>query len=576
MNCVNSYEGRGVLPVLAALPFLLCAQSAGAYLAKGKLDGVSLDPGTGPGTEKVIVSGWACKIKENQEEPSPADQDMDIHLYAIDEDATPPALGALIGFYGGDGNGNIVNGPALQATTTEAGECGLTGTQYLRFAIPIPLATTAATYAGKQLRAYALCRPGSANCTSTEIYMNSSTPNVTPYLAYHFSAASNPSGWSDTTNYFTAWGCRAPVDGINTIRRLNIAPIGSHTSYTWKDSLHVDFGEPAGGNPTLYFTGGSAFSVPTFRLEKAQFNNTTGDWEITSFHDNYANPSGVSSNDGTGTDYIMNVYNRGGLDSLPVSYEQDGWGPAANKPADPTGALPAVPGSYSMIPAVSTTAVGGEYPLIGNGPLGISAIRAIRGDSGDLNTRSCIHMNPSLFNYDQGHPRGLMTCLWTGHPDALLPEPYGHPWPTEGCALPGVSSEVTQSAHYVYRQDPNKDGDPDENGWQLVPEPLSMLGNCAQVGTVNYVQGSAEQFLVTRWEGRIDLFDLPTKTITESILDCTMPPGTPPENVVNFAEATGHQTHVFFIADPLGPKEGPANGLPPKMRIHDIYVGFRQ
>ena len=48
MNRVNPEE-RGWLPVLTALPFLLCAQSAGAYLAKGKLDGVSLDPGTAPG-----------------------------------------------------------------------------------------------------------------------------------------------------------------------------------------------------------------------------------------------------------------------------------------------------------------------------------------------------------------------------------------------------------------------------------------------------------------------------------------------------------------------------------------------
>ena len=171
-------------------------------------------------------------------------------------------------------------------------------------------------------------------------------------------------------------------------------------------------------------------------------------------------------------------------------------------------------------------------------------------------------MNPSLFNYEAGVPKGLMACLWTGNSDP------DHPWPTDGCAVPG-SQGLPASAHYVYRH-------VDGLGWQLTPQPLSELGSCASVGTVNYVHGSGDDFLVTRWEGRIDLYDLGTRTITESILDCTMPPGTSADNTVNFAEATGQRTQVFFIADPLGPKEGPANGLPPGMRVHDIYVGFRQ
>lgn len=521
----------GLLPVLAALPFLLCAHSTEARLAKGKLDGISLDPAT----HLPRISGWACKVAGNGEN-KPTDQDMDIHLYAVDENATPPALGDLVGFYGGDGNGNIVNGPPWQASAAEADECGLSGTPNLRFIIPIS-ATVEAAHAGKRLRAYALCRPGSQSCTPTEIYMDASKPNITPYLAYRFSAASNPSGWSDLTNYFTAWGCRAPSGGINTIRRLNIAPIGSHTANTWKDSLHVDFNEYVGGNPVVYFTGGSAFSTPTFRLQRATFNGTTGNWSIADFDANYLNGGGISSNDGTATDYIVNVYG------------QDGWGPSANRS-----------GSVSNIPGVSTTAVGGEYPLTGSGTHGMSTIRALHGSAADPNTQSCLHMNPSLFDYDvNGHPKGLMACLWTGNSSAA------HPWPTDGCALPpGVNGTASESAHYVYRHNAS-------TGWQLDPEPLDALGNCAEVGTVNYIQGSTEKFYVTRWEGRIDLLDLPTRNVTQGVLDCTATSGSA---VVNFAEASGQPNQIYFIATEPG-QLGPSNGLYDGMPTHDIYVGFR-
>ena len=545
--------------LLAILSLLLAVQSVdAAYLAKGKLDGISLNLTT----NRPQISGWACKVSNGADgDTLPPDQEMDVHIYAVDENAAPGTLGALVGYYGEDGNGQLFNGPAWVATAEEAEQCGLNGQQLLRFVIPFDQATESA-FAGKRLRAYALCRPGSTSCAPTQIYIDATEPNLTPFFAYRFSAANNPSGWADTTNYFSTWGCRAPVDGINTIRRLNIAPLGSHTLNSWKDSLHADFGNPVGGNPTLYFTGGTAFTVPTFRLEKATFNSATGNWLISEFASNYETPSGTSANDGTADDYVVNLYNRGGPPADPISYQQDGWGPLANKP-----------GGSSKIPSVATTAVGGAYPLIGSGPLGISAIRALHGNSGDLNTRSCIHMNPSLFAYtSSGEPHGLMACLWTGHPDALLGEPNGHPWPTESCAVPGINQP--KSAHYVYRYNPNNT-DPNTSGWQLDPQPLSMLGSCAEVGTVNYVQGSGDDFLVTRWEGRIDLFDLTTKTVTESILDCTMPPGTSEDNTVNFSEATGHRTQVFFIADPLGPKEGPANGLPHKMRVHDIYIGFR-
>lgn len=500
--------------------FAALAATAGplhAATLKGHLDGVSLDS-----SGQVIVSGWACK--------DGLAESVEIHLYAEDETSPPGTFTSLIAT---GSTGSLLAEPSAVAA------CSLTGSQALRFALTIPSATES-SYAGKQLRAYANCFTGTS-CTAIELRGDpSGSPPVyppRPYLAYRFSAASNPSGWSDTTNYFTAWGCRAPSGGINTIRRLNIAPIGSHTSNTWKDSLHVDFNEYVGGNPVIYFTGGSAFSTPTFRLQRATFNTTTGNWSITDFDSNYSNPSGISSNDGTSTDYVTNVYH------------QDGWGPSANRS-----------GSVSNIPGVSTTAVGGEYPLIGSGTHGISTIRALQGSSADPNTASCVHMNPSLFDYDvNGSPNALMACLWTGNSSAA------HPWPTDGCALPpGTNGTAAESAHYVYRYNTS-------TGWQLDPEPLDSLGNCAEVGTVNYIQGSTEQFFVTRWEGRIDKFDLPSNTVTETSLDCTATSGGP---VVNFAEASGQPNQIFFIATEPG-QYGPSNGLYDGMPNHDIYVGFR-
>ncbi|MBL8299234.1 MAG: hypothetical protein JNN30_12925 [Rhodanobacteraceae bacterium] len=495
--------------------FIAVTSPLQAAVLKGEVDGVSLNTNTG----KVVISGWACKV--GLSEP------VQVHVYAENETSPPGTYSTLVA--AGD--------TAWFAAPNEVAACNLTGSQTLRFAFEIP-ATTEAAFPGRQLRAYGVCITGTS-CSGIELRGKPISTNPTvypprPYFAYRYANASNPSGWSTGTNYFTTWGCRAPSGGINTIRRLNIAPIGSHTTNTWKDSLHVDFNEYVGDNPVIYFSGGSAFATPTFRLERATFNATTGNWSIAEFDSNYSSPGGISSNDGRKDDYITNVY------------QQDGWGPFANRS-----------GSVSAIPGVSTTAVSGEYPLIGSGTYGISTIRALQGNSADPNTKSCIHMNPSLFDYDSnGRPRGMMACLWTGNSSST------HPWPTDGCALPGNGGRST-SAHYVYRYNTS-------NGWQLDPNPVLPADSCATVGTVNHIQSSNQKFLVTRWEGRIDQLDLTTNTVTQGLLDCTASP-----TVVNFAEASGQSNQIYFIA--TRPNEyGPANGQQDGIPTHDIYVGFRQ
>lgn len=517
-SCNNDPEKsppvQGRLIILSAL--IAASGPLHAATLKGQVDGVSLDAGTG----QVVISGWACK--------DGLSETVQVHVYAESETSAPGTFTTLVA--AGD--------TTLAAEPSAIAACNLTGSQALRFAFTIP-STTEAAYPGRQLRVYGNCFTGTS-CSALELRgqpIGSSPPVYPPrpYLAYRYSGASNPSGWSDATNYFTTWGCSAPTGGINTIRRLNIAPIGSHTTNTWKDSLHVDFNEYVGGNPVVYFTGGSAFSVPTFRIERATFNSTTGNWSIADFDASYANPSGISSNDGTSTDYVTNVYH------------QDGWGPSANRS-----------GSVSNIPGVSTTAVGGEYPLLGTGTHGISTIRALHGSSADPNTESCIHMNPSLFDYDSnGSPQGMIACLWTGNSSA------SHPWPTDACALPpGTNGTASESAHYVYRYNSS-------TGWQLDPDPVLAGDNCAEVGTVNHIQGSNKKFLVTRWEGRIDELDLPSNTLTPGVLDCTATP-----TVVNFAEASGQPNQIYFIATQptqYGPTNGQIDGIP----THDIYVGFR-
>lgn len=499
------------LSILAAL--IAASTPLQAAVLKGQVDGVSLDTGTG----QVVISGWACK--------DGLSETVQIRVYAEDETAPPGTSTTPVAA----GNTGLAAEPSAIAA------CSLTGSQALRFAFTIPL-TTEAAYPGRQLRVYGSC-PTGTSCSELELRGKpESTPPFDypprPYFAYRFSSASNPSGWSDSTNYFTTWGCSAPTGGINTIRRLNIAPIGSHTTNTWKDSLHVDFNEYVGGNPVVYFSGVSTYSTPMYRIERATFNNTTGNWSIADFDSNYANGSGISSNDGTSTDYVMNVYH------------QDGWGPSANRS-----------GSVSAIPGVATTAVGGEFPLLGSGTYGISTIRALQGNSLDPNTKSCLHMNPSLFDYDSnGSPQALIACLWTGNPVDTRP--------TQACALPGTASDSSQSAHYVYRYNSS-------TGWQLDPDPVLAADNCDEVGTVNHIQGSNEKFLVTRWRGRIDELDLTTNTLTPGVLDCTATP-----DVVNFAEASGQPNQIYFIA--TRPSEyGPSNGLIKGHPTHDIYVGFR-
>ena len=172
-------------PVLAA-PAVLARLTASVSIPPAKL---------------VQLSGWACKSGGSTE-------DLAIHVHAVDESDDPTvAYSSVIArtevwFSGSDG----------------AGECGFSTAIplhpicKLRFVVHFPYVQPKRSYAGKQLRTYAVCdNPNQAPCDVTELRgkpdqqtLRSMPPR--PYLAYRFSAANNPSGWSGTTNYFTDLG----------------------------------------------------------------------------------------------------------------------------------------------------------------------------------------------------------------------------------------------------------------------------------------------------------------------------------------------------------------------------------
>ena len=352
-----------------------------------------------------------------------------------------------------------------------------------------------------------------------------SITNVTKKIDLRSKATTPNSQWSaDNVNYFDKWSCSSAT-GINHISKLGILPSGTHSTSYWKDSLYADFRQFVGGNPVIYFTSGDYNRKSLFSLEKAIYSLASGTWEISNILTNSANPGGISSFDGTQTDYIMNEY------YIP------GWGPTDNKK-----------GSESKIPGVRQNHVYSSnvnYPLWGIGPLGLSTIREKIQGNYDRNVNTCLHMNPTLFNFDSnGIPHSFMAQLFANTPSTP-------------CTLPNGTK--LQTGYYVYNFVNNT------IGWQIDLNKGLVYDTRGLDNAFNFILGTTK-FLKAIWEGKIDVVNLNDSAprTAKTVLDCS-------KANVFFSEPSGREDWIYFLADP--PPHFYKSGTN-DVYIHDIFVAF--
>jgi hypothetical protein len=348
---------------------------------------------------------------------------------------------------------------------------------------------------------------------------------------------SNQTGWAaDSINYFDYWGCSSDA-GIRFVRKLGIAPLGTHHPNWWKDSLMLSYDEWSGGFPVVYFTQGlmgadkrpldniSSIYPSVFAMKKAYYNSDYKKWFITDVLNQPNTGMGVSSQDGWKDDYIMNDYAIG----LGTDDYFPGWGPTANKP-----------GNQSKIPGVSYTSKGfgiGSYPLYGNGVLGLTTI--IHSTQG-----SCIHMNPTMFDFDvNGIPRSFTAYLF--YPDGRTV--------TSGCFLPDGTE--LKAGSYVYRYNDTS------MGWQID----LTSGNFT---VINYAFGTNAKFLQSDWMDGTSIYDLNTRTST-NVLNCW---DSNPLKQIYSAESSGTEKYFIYVSGGEAPWIGTAVGLYPSVVVHDIYI----
>ena len=314
------------------------------------------------------------------------------------------------------------------------------------------------------------------------------------YLAPNYATTT---GWSDGKNYFNEWGCTSPT-GIDTIARLNIIPLGTFGPHFQKDSLGASWYNDTsdGRTPIVYFDLARTDHGSRWSMKKAVYNKADNRWEIYSVFDNTDSDGGVSSRDGRGRYIVMNDY------SLP------GWGPSSP-----------IPGSENNIPGISDVSASAHipsYPLVGTGPLGITAMTntlyqpTTRGHT--VMGTTCIHMNPKLLDYDaQGRPQTLVVNMW-------------HDTKSEACPLPpGVSIQrLPHPGNYLYRfKGP-------ELGWQLdlavslVTDSLYNITNNRPALAPNLVAGTAHTLVTANLAGVVYIIDLdkPNTSNASVLLDC--------------------------------------------------------
>ncbi len=368
-------------------------------------------------------------------------------------------------------------------------------------------------------------------------------PSVTP--DYDSDAHPARPGWAaDDVDYFRKWRCTSPT-GLDIIARLNVMPHERRAPTVWMDSFYVNFRRISDGYPAVFFTAGRKDGATLFSLKQAVYSAARQRWQVLDILDSPLQRGGVSSMDGLDApaSYIMNDY------SLP------GWGPTAN-----------LPGSQGRIPGVAETSANpeiGSYPLTGEGPLGLTAIRSLVQTKGWGGLRSCVHMNPKLFDYGRdGKPRAMTAYLaYQDKPNVPFDQP---------CALPRGApiSELPGIGNYVYRY-----AGP-ALGWQLDLRTGLIEKVVRETNTNAYklMRGSNTEFLRADWDFRIKVVDF-AKPAAERrprlILDCSArdAAGKP---LVTGGEPTGSESEVYFGAND-GNNGYDATGRP----VGDLFVAYR-
>ncbi len=338
---------------------------------------------------------------------------------------------------------------------------------------------------------------------------------------------------TDNTNYFTSWNCTSPT-GIKFIRKLGIAPINTRNNYFKTDSLFLSPDETSGGFPIVYFTEfvntanatAKSVSPSMFSLKKAYYNSQYNKWFVADLLSKPNTSHGVSSQDGKKDNYIMNEYNS----DTGVGEYFPGWGPTANKPCSET----KIPGVVNQIPTSSDYyyQIKG-YPLYGTGKYGLSTIilstPSTPANLTTLSTQdgSCIHMNPTLFNYDsEGVPHSMLAYLFYGRVD-------------NGCRL--IDGTILNPGYHVYNY-VNKD-----LGWQLDSSGL-VENNIERLDQAFNNIPKTNKFLRADWTRvQIRIVDLSTKS-SSPILDCSNYFSN--NSKLGFGEPSGNEDFFIFIANP--------------------------
>jgi hypothetical protein len=348
-------------------------------------------------------------------------------------------------------------------------------------------------------------------------------------------------GWSDGHDYFKAWGCSSSA-GLAHIVRLNIIPYDGpdglkyHDNNFQKDSVWVNMADQMYGSPIIYFTA-SRFNTfsSVFSLKKAAFG-PDGNWQIFDMLDYPSSPGGLSSLDGRFPAFIMN------------DYSQPGWGPTSP-----------YPGRNTSVPGVADVPANPEqnsFPLVGTGSNGLTAIATrLQGPGardGGVAGRTCIHMNPKLFDYDsRGVPQSMTVYLFQ---QATTADPAP-------CSLPDGST-LPRIGYYTYRYQ-------GATGWQLdrAAGPAEAGPNPDQAMKLMSNAGR-HMFIAGNWNGQITTvdFDDPSRT-RKAILSCSK---TVAGAKAKFGEATGSSSQVWFLAIPPGGKTSYGNGV----FTGDIYYAY--
>ena len=368
-------------------------------------------------------------------------------------------------------------------------------------------------------------------------------PSATP--DYESAAYPARPGWAaDDVDYFQKWRCTS-ASGLSHIARLNIMPHERRSPAVWMDSFYVNFRREVDGNPAVFFSMGRKDVVPLFSMKQAIYGGSPRRWRVLDILDTPNTRGGVSSMDGLDApaNYIMNDY------ALP------GWGPTAN--------LPGAEGRIPGVAAVSANPQIGSFPLTGEGPLGLTAIRTLVQTKPWGGLRTCVHMNPKLFDYDtNGVPRAMTAYL--AYQDKLN-VPFDQP-----CALPPGApvSELPGVGNYVYRY-----AGP-ALGWQLdlATGLIETVTRESNTNAYKLMRGSRSEFLRADWAFRINVVDFAQPAARRTprvILDCSAR-DTAGKPLVTGGEPTGAENEVYFGAND-GNNGQDAAGKP----VGDAFVAYR-